>query len=166
MAKLIKRRRGRPPLPEHQRKGRILKFRARGDLVSRMQAAATATGRSVSEEIEYRLERSFQNVDELADLKETVTAVFSNLGNTIEGLKQEAEGLRRLGEALREEARVQTSSATNEETKSQEADVVSLMDRLREQLLREQLLREQARKQASVATNKETKNRTGTGDKS
>lgn len=36
-------------------------FRARGDLDDKLEAAAAQSGRSVSEEIEYRLERSFRD---------------------------------------------------------------------------------------------------------
>jgi len=54
---------GRPALPASKRKSRILKFRSREDLVSRLQQAANKSGRSVSEEIEHRLEGSFQQED-------------------------------------------------------------------------------------------------------
>ena len=177
MAKRIKRPRGRPSLPEHQRKGRILKFRARGDLVSRMQAAAQATGRSVSEEIEYRLERSFDHERSAALdrelIQETVSATLLELARERYAAAAERwAGERRLSEAdivnlmpklreqlLREQAEEQTSAATNEDKKSQEAAVVNLME-----WLREQLLRGQVKRQSSAGTHDETKNRTSTGD--
>ena len=59
MARTAKRKVGRPALPEEQRRNRALKFRARGDMQARLQAAADKSGRSISEEIEYRLEQSF-----------------------------------------------------------------------------------------------------------
>jgi hypothetical protein len=65
MAESTKRKRGRPALGPAERKSAILKFRARDDLVERMREAAGKTGRSVSEEIEHRLNRSFQTEDAL-----------------------------------------------------------------------------------------------------
>src|SRR5262249_60037015 len=49
---------GRPAKPEDQRRSRNLTFRVRGDLHERLQTAA-AGERSISEEIERRLEQSF-----------------------------------------------------------------------------------------------------------
>ena len=51
--------RGRPPKPEPERKSRYVSFRARSGLQARLAAAAQQSERSVSEEIERRLERSF-----------------------------------------------------------------------------------------------------------
>jgi hypothetical protein len=51
-------RMGRPPKPADQRKSRVVKFRARGELVERLQAAAEAGGySSLSEYIERTLEK-------------------------------------------------------------------------------------------------------------
>ncbi len=52
-------RRGRPALDPSDRKSRNLTFRSRGDLRARLDQAASQSERSISEEIEYRLERSF-----------------------------------------------------------------------------------------------------------
>ncbi|MCJ2060110.1 hypothetical protein MKL09_26710 [Methylobacterium sp. J-048] len=52
-------RRGRPPIAEEDRKSGNLTFRTRGDLRSQLEASAQQSGRSVSEEIEYRLQVSF-----------------------------------------------------------------------------------------------------------
>lgn len=52
-------RRGRPPIPEEERKGANLTFRTRGSLRLQLEAAAQEAGRSVSEEIEHRLQISF-----------------------------------------------------------------------------------------------------------
>lgn len=57
----MKKRVGRPPLPAHQRKNRFLKFRARSNLRSLLVRAARKSEWSVSEEIERRLEKSFEN---------------------------------------------------------------------------------------------------------
>lgn len=51
-------RRGRPSLPEEDRKSTNLKFRTRAGLREKLEAAAEENGRSLSEEVEYRLERS------------------------------------------------------------------------------------------------------------
>jgi hypothetical protein len=56
-------RRGRPPVPAGQRKGTNFTFRSRGDLHSRLAAAAAQANRSISEEIEWRVQRSFLDQD-------------------------------------------------------------------------------------------------------
>ena len=52
-------RRGRPPIPEAERKVGNLTFRTRGGLRAKLEVAAEESGRSVSEEIEHRLQVSF-----------------------------------------------------------------------------------------------------------
>ena len=54
---------GRPPRHEGERLSKNRTFRIRGELDDRLQEAASKVGRSVSEEIEYRLEQSFQKED-------------------------------------------------------------------------------------------------------
>jgi predicted HicB family RNase H-like nuclease len=54
-----KKRIGRPPKAKEDRKAVNFTFRSRGQMRERLQAAAIAAGRSISEEIEFRLERSF-----------------------------------------------------------------------------------------------------------
>jgi hypothetical protein len=54
-----KRPRGRPPRREGERLSKNRTFRVRGGLDEKLQAAAAASGRSVSEEIEFRLDQSF-----------------------------------------------------------------------------------------------------------
>jgi hypothetical protein len=56
-------RRGRPPVPPGQRKSKNFTFRSRGDLHARLAAAAAQSNRSISEEIEWRIERSFLDQD-------------------------------------------------------------------------------------------------------
>jgi hypothetical protein len=51
--------RGRPPIAQADRKANNLTFRTRGDMRSKLEEAAQKSGRSISEEIEARLERSF-----------------------------------------------------------------------------------------------------------
>jgi hypothetical protein len=67
---------GRPALPADRRRSHTLRFRARGDTLSRLQAAADVSGRSLSEEIEYRVERSFDREDraEITDALERLRA--------------------------------------------------------------------------------------------
>jgi hypothetical protein len=54
---------GRPQIAPQERKVRNVTFRSRNDLYEALQAAAAKTGRSLSEEIERRLEGSFQASD-------------------------------------------------------------------------------------------------------
>ena len=56
-------RRGRPPKDPTDRKDGNLTFRTRGSLRERLSAAATENGRSISEEVERRLEASFEGFD-------------------------------------------------------------------------------------------------------
>jgi hypothetical protein len=51
--------RGRPPRHEGELLAKNRTFRVRGELDDQLQASALKAGRSVSEEIEYRLSRSF-----------------------------------------------------------------------------------------------------------
>jgi hypothetical protein len=63
-------KRGRPPRHAGERLSKNRTFRVRGELDYRLQAAANESGRSVSEEIEYRLENSFR----MDDLNEQIKA--------------------------------------------------------------------------------------------
>src|SRR5262249_31470038 len=54
-----KKRIGRPPKAKEDRKAVNFTFRSRGQMSEPPQAGAIAAGRSISEEIEFRLERSF-----------------------------------------------------------------------------------------------------------
>ena len=51
--------RGRPPRHQGERLSKNRTFRVRGGLDEKLQAAAAVSGRSVSEEIEFRLDQSF-----------------------------------------------------------------------------------------------------------
>src|SRR4051812_23391647 len=50
---------GRPALSSERKKSQTLTFRTRTDLRKSLEAAAERAGRSISEEVEYRLQRSF-----------------------------------------------------------------------------------------------------------
>lgn len=54
-----KRKPGRPALPPERRKTSNLTFRVRGDLREQLQTAAAISERSISEEVEQRLQNSF-----------------------------------------------------------------------------------------------------------
>jgi hypothetical protein len=58
--KQVMAQKSRPPKQGMER-SKSRTFRARGDLDERLVAAATQSGRSVNEEIEYRLDRSFRD---------------------------------------------------------------------------------------------------------
>ena len=51
---------GRPPKPAKARKSVNFTFRSRGDMRQKLRDAAALGGRSISEEIERRLDLSFQ----------------------------------------------------------------------------------------------------------
>jgi predicted transcriptional regulator len=71
----VKKGRGRPPRREGERLSKNRTFRVRGDLDTKLIRAANKSGRSVSEEIEYRLERSFdREADRQAILQEFMAA--------------------------------------------------------------------------------------------
>jgi len=73
---------GRPPKYKGERLSKNRTFRVRGLLDEQLIAAAAESGRSVSEEIEYRLERSFQagrQAVELESLKARLTRVETQL---------------------------------------------------------------------------------------
>jgi len=59
------RKRGRPPLPKSERKLSALGFRPTPGLRSMLNKAAERNGRSVGQEVQSRLERSFQEEDAL-----------------------------------------------------------------------------------------------------
>ena len=59
---MAKRKRiGRPPKPPKNRKSVNFTFRSREGMREQLRAAAAASGRSISEEIEYRLVQSFRD---------------------------------------------------------------------------------------------------------
>ncbi len=60
-------RRGRPPKPGGPKREHLT-FRLRGDLKTNLAAAAANEARSISEEVEYRLYRSFRDDEVLAAL--------------------------------------------------------------------------------------------------
>jgi hypothetical protein len=65
----------RPPKHGKER-AKSRTFRVHGDLDDKLEAAAAQSGRSVSEEIEYRLERSFRDEEIREQAFEQAWAVF------------------------------------------------------------------------------------------
>jgi hypothetical protein len=65
----------RPPKHGKER-AKSRTFRVHGDLDEKLEAAATQSGRSVSEEIEYRLERSFRDEEIREQAFEQAWAAF------------------------------------------------------------------------------------------
>jgi hypothetical protein len=78
-------RMGRPPRHAGERLSKNRTFRVRGELDDRLQTSANKSGRSVSEEIEYRLERSYQiddlNQDMKAAIKEAIEESWAKLAD-------------------------------------------------------------------------------------
>jgi hypothetical protein len=64
---MSERRRGRPPMKAGEAKRASFNTRLRDSLRDALEAAATDSGRSLSEEVEFRLERSIHSVEALAD---------------------------------------------------------------------------------------------------
>ena len=60
---MAKRTRGRPALPKAERKRGIFTFRATDALRQRVADSAKQSGRSISEELEYRVEESYRRED-------------------------------------------------------------------------------------------------------
>ncbi len=59
-----KKQRGRPALPAEQKRSKNLTFRIRDGMKQRLERAAAPADRSISEEIEHRLEMSFAQGDD------------------------------------------------------------------------------------------------------
>jgi chromosome segregation ATPase len=81
MDKQEKRQPGRPALPEEEKRSRNLTFRSRGDLRDRLSDTASENGRSISEEIESRLEESFRRDEKIADVTASRDAVAAELAD-------------------------------------------------------------------------------------
>jgi hypothetical protein len=88
-------RRGRPPKPTEERKRGYLAFRARDRLRDTIRQAADREGRSISEEIEHRLERTFQEELLLGDSVH-VRLICQNVSNSLRTLEM-VTGLRAFG---------------------------------------------------------------------
>jgi hypothetical protein len=99
----ITRRRGRPPKPETERRGRNVTFRTPGGLRARLEDAARIAGRSVSEEVVYRLEKSFLLEDEAREIQEAWKRPSPAFGKLIEALEKHYRGGAQLPQAPLEE---------------------------------------------------------------
>jgi len=74
-----KKRIGRPPKAKEDRKAVNFTFRSRGQMRERLEKAAAASGRSISEEIEFRLNQSFD--------EERLSAAFLGGNDTAKALQ-------------------------------------------------------------------------------
>jgi Arc-like DNA binding domain len=81
-----KKRIGRPPKAKEDRKAVNFTFRSRDQMRERLEAAAAASGRSISEEIEYRLNQSFD--------EERLSAAFLGGNDTAKALQLIANAMR------------------------------------------------------------------------
>jgi hypothetical protein len=83
-----KKRIGRPPKAKEDRKAVNFTFRSRDQMRERLEAAAAASGRSISEEIEHRLNQSFD--------EERLSAAFLGGTDTAKALQLIANAMRRV----------------------------------------------------------------------
>ena len=79
-----KKRIGRPPKAKEDRKAVNFTFRSRGQMRERLQTAAIAAGRSISEEIEFRLEKSFWQEETERDTAKLQVALSERLRSDLE----------------------------------------------------------------------------------
>jgi hypothetical protein len=79
------RRRGRPRLPTDQGKRYPIAIRTTKELKERLERASEASGRSLAQELEFRLERSF-GVQDITDAVRPLTAQIGELALLIIGL--------------------------------------------------------------------------------
>ena len=70
---------GRPPLPPGKRRGPSMGFRPTPEIREKLEAAARANGRSMSQEIEERLGQSFEQ-DRIALLEAKIDLLLSRDG--------------------------------------------------------------------------------------
>lgn len=71
-AEAKKRGRGRPPEKEGQPKRSPLNMRTTREIREQLESAAKKSGRSLTQEVEYRLEQPIQQEQRVKDIRETV----------------------------------------------------------------------------------------------
>jgi hypothetical protein len=79
-----KRKPGRPTLAAERRQTEIIKFRANREFREKMEAAAAASGRTLTDEIKTRLEQSFQKDNTRKQVESTSRRVVSELVRELE----------------------------------------------------------------------------------
>jgi hypothetical protein len=82
--KTTAKRRGRPPLPP-ERERFAVKTRLSKDLLDKLEAARKETGRSMAQELEFRLEQSFQIEQMKSDLRLFITDAVKEATATAAG---------------------------------------------------------------------------------
>ena len=80
-------RMGRPPLPPGKRRGASMGFRPTPEIREKLEEAANANGRSMSQEVEHRLEQSFEGDEALGGRQ--FRAMFSLFGNAAVLIEQQ-----------------------------------------------------------------------------
>jgi Arc-like DNA binding domain len=80
---------GRPPKSVQDRKAVNFTFRSRGEMRERLQSAAANSRRSISEEIEYRLDQSFQR-DDFEQVLGQEQLLWERYGKVIDGIVEQA----------------------------------------------------------------------------
>ena len=74
-------RRGRPPIKSGKPKRASFNTRLRDETKRGLEAAAEASGRSLSEEIEFRLEQSFRDASEMVRFEGSLMRLFGGMDN-------------------------------------------------------------------------------------
>src|SRR4051812_14181277 len=87
------RSRGRPPIPDSEKKVRNITFRSRGKMHERLSEAAANNGRSLSEEIEARLAQSFDIEERMTAFRETWEKRVEDWRHISEQRREELEQL-------------------------------------------------------------------------
>ena len=80
MALKSKKKRGRPALPPGEGKRHPLNMRTTKDVRDRLEAAAAASGRSLVQEVEFRLQKSFSNELTYQGFMESIDEQFQGKG--------------------------------------------------------------------------------------
>ena len=87
--------RGRPPVPDTEKRVRNFTFRSRGDMHDRLARSAADNQRSISEEIERRLDASWQFEERLIELQMTWAARLDDVRAIADNYRAAADEARR-----------------------------------------------------------------------
>jgi hypothetical protein len=128
---------GRPPKPPEERKGGNLTIRLRGGARKKLDQAVAASGRSLSEEIEFQVSRAFEWErmlgDELLELASLVHVAATNVTarkkrawlNNQETRDEIVRNMANLFEAMRDGEIPAVTRAAHDEVASDERSVVT-----------------------------------------
>jgi hypothetical protein len=101
---------GRPPIPEGQRKTRTIPFRCGDELHALLTMGAQAAGRTVSQEIEQRLQNSFKSSLSLTQLSADIQQMQERIADQAEALAS----LQRSSDELRRAVATDAERATGD----------------------------------------------------